>query len=366
LAILKSPRFLYPELEGQADGHAVAAHLALTLWDSIPDQVLTDLAASGKIRQQETLERETRRMLADPRAGAKIARFFQHWLRTDHAADIGKDQGRFPGFTRDHLASLRESLEWKIDQFWKTEATDYRKLFEGDTVPLDGKLAKFYGATLPADAPMQDVQLAGQGRSGLLTHPFVMAVHAYGAETSPIHRGVFVARSLLGVALKPPPEAVAPIAPDLHPSLTTRERVILQTKPTACVACHGLINPLGFPLESFDAIGRYRAQDRGKPVDTTGAYLDKAGAKHSFAQVADMARFIRESPEARDAFVEQVFHHLAGQPVRAYGTGRPQELRRKFAEGGCSLKKLCAEIAVITLPSGGTPVAEAKPSGSGR
>ena len=95
-----------------------------------------------------------------------------------------------------------------------TEVRFPHPLFEGDTVPLDGKLAKFYGANLPADAPMQDVQLAGQGRSGLLTHPFVMAVHAYGAETSPIHRGVFVARSLLGVALKPPPEAVAPIAPE--------------------------------------------------------------------------------------------------------------------------------------------------------
>lgn len=366
LAILKSPRFLYPELGDQADGHAAATHLALALWDSIPDQALTELAASGKIRNPEILERETRRMLADPRARAKVARFFHHWLRTDHAAEIGKDQGKFPGFTRDHLASLRESLEWKIDQFWKTEDTDYRKLFDGDTVPLDGKLAKFYGANLPADAPMQDVKLPGQGRSGLLTHPFVLAVHAYGAETSPIHRGVFVARGLLGVALKPPPEAVAPIAPDLHPSLTTRERVILQTKPTACVACHGLINPLGFPLESFDAIGRFRAQDRGKPVDTTGSYLDKAGARHSFANVEDMARFIRESPEAHDAFVEQVFHHLAGQPVRAYGVGRPQELRRKFGEGGCSLKKLCAEIAIITLPSGGTPVAEGKPSGPGR
>lgn len=351
ISILKSPRFLYPELEGPADNHTAAAHLALTLWDGLPDQALSDLAASGAIRKPDVLERETRRMLADPRARAKAMRFFRHWLRTDHATDLAKDSARFPGFTRDHLASLRESLEWKLDRFWKSDDTDCRRLFEGDGVPLDGKIARFFGSNLPADSPMRDIQLSGQGRAGLLTHPFVLAVHAYGAETSPIHRGVFVARNLLGVALKPPPEAVAPVAPDLHPSLSTRERVALQTKPTACVACHGLINPLGFTLESFDAIGRHRAEDRGKPVNTSGAYLDKAGATHAFANAGELARFIRESPEARDAFVEQVFHHLTGQPVRAYGADMPRVLGAGFSSGGHSLKKLWGQVAIATIPA---------------
>jgi len=358
LAILKSPRFLYPGLEARTDSHAIAAHLALSLWDSLPDPPLSDLAASGKLARREVMLKEAERMLADPRARAKLARFFHHWLRADHAADVAKDMVRFPGFTRDHLASLRESLEWKVDEFLGSAETDYRKLFEGDSVPLDGKLAKFFGVELPPDAPMRDVPLPGQGRAGILTHPFVLAVHAYGAETSPIHRGVFVARNILGVALKPPPEAVSPIAPDLHPSLTTRERVILQTKPTACVSCHGIINPLGFPLEAFDAIGRQRTQDRGKPVDTKGSFLDKAGGRHSFANAMELAGFIRGSRDARDSFVEQVFHHLAGQPVRAYGSGRPVELGEAFTKGGHSLKRLCCEIALVTAPGSGTRVAE--------
>lgn len=365
LAILKSPRFLYPELEGQTDHHAIAAHLALTLWDGLPDQVLTDLAAGGKLKQPDILERETRRMIADARARTKMARFFQHWLRTDHASDLAKDPTRFPGFTRDHLGSLRESLEWQVDRFWSSEATDYRDLFQGHNVPLDGKLAPFYGVTLPADAPITDLPFPNQGRAGMLTHPYVLAVHAYGTETSPIHRGVFMARNLLGVALKPPPEAVAPLAPDLHPSLTTRQRVVLQTKPTACVSCHGLINPLGFTLEGFDAIGRVRKLDNSKPVDTSGAYLDRKGVNHRFADALELAKFLRESPEAHDAFAEQVFHHMVGQPVRAYGAERPKSLAHSFVAGDYSVKKLCAAIALATLASGVQRVADSGPPTSG-
>lgn len=365
LAILKSPRFLYPELEGQTDNHAIAAHLALTLWDGLPDQALNDLAAAGKLKQPDILERETRRMIADARARTKMARFFQHWLRTDHASDLGKDATRFPGFTRDHLASLRESLEWQLDRFWSSESTDYRSLFEGHNVPLDGKLATFYGATRPADAPLADLPLPNQSRAGVITHPYVLAVHAYGSETSPIHRGVFMARNLLGVGLKPPPEAVAPLAPDLHPSLTTRQRVALQTKPAACISCHSLINPLGFTLEGFDAIGRVRTLDNGKQVDTSGAYLDRTGTNHSFKDPLQLAKFLRESPEAHDAFAEQVFHHLAGQPVRAYGADRPKALRERFAADDYSVKKLCAAIALATLTTEAPRMAGTAPAPSG-
>jgi hypothetical protein len=174
-----------------------------------------------------------------------------------------------------------------------------------------------------------------------------------------------MARNLLGVALKPPPEAVAPLAPDLHPSLTTRQRVALQTKPTACISCHGLINPLGFTLEGFDAIGRVRKLDHGKQVDTSGAYLDRTGTNHSFKDALQLAKFLRESPEAHDAFAEQVFHHLAGQPVRAYGADRPKTLRQRFAADDYSVKKLCAAIALATLTAEAPRIAASAPPPSG-
>src|SRR6185295_6700356 len=110
-----------------------------------------------------------------------------------------------------------------------------------------------------------------------LTHPYLMARFAYTSESSPIHRGVFLARGLLGQTMRPPPEAVAPLAPDLNPDLTTRERVESQTRGAACMTCHSIINPLGFTLEQFDAVGRLRDFDRGKAVDVRGEFRARSG-----------------------------------------------------------------------------------------
>ena len=123
-----------------------------------------------------------------------------------------------------------------------------------------------------------------------MTHPYLMASFAYTANSSPIHRGVFIARSVLGRVLRPPPEAVAPLAPDLHPDLTTRQRVTLQTKPESCQSCHGMINPLGFTLEHFDAVGRYRKDEKGRPIDATGSYETRTGEMVKFEGVRRNSR----------------------------------------------------------------------------
>ena len=150
-----------------------------------------------------------------------------------------------------------------------------------------------------------------------------MASFAYTATSSPIHRGVFIARSVLGRVLRPPPEAVAPLAADLHPDLTTRQRVTLQTKPESCQSCHGMINPLGFTLEHFDAVGRYRKEEKGRPIDATGSYETRAGEVVKFEGVRELAAFLAGSEETHTAFVQQLFHHLVKQPVRAYRSPDP-------------------------------------------
>ena len=147
----------------------------------------------------------------------------------------------------------------------------------------------------------------------MLTHPYLLAALAYTSESSPIHRGVFVGRGLLGIPIKPPVDAFTPLAPDLHPSLTTRERVALQTKPAACASCHNVMNPLGFALENFDAVGRYREKERDKPIDATGSYETRAGDTVKFAGAKELARFLAESPEVHTAFVTQMFHHFVKQ-----------------------------------------------------
>jgi hypothetical protein len=144
--------------------------------------------------------------------------------------------------------------------------------------------------------------------------------------------------------LRPPPEAVAPLAPNLHPDLTTRERVILQTKATACSTCHNMINPLGFPFEKFDAVGRYRTEDKGKPVDASGSYVTRGGEKVNFEGVRDLATFLTSSDEVHGAFVEQLFQYFVKQPIRAFGPREHSKLKHDFVANQFHIRKLIREI----------------------
>jgi hypothetical protein len=199
-----------------------------------------------------------------------------------------------------------------------------------DELYFNGRLATIYGAKLPADAPFQKLSFEPTKRSGVLTHPYMMAAYAYTSETSPIHRGVFLARGMLGVGLKPPQEAFTPLSADLHPKLTTRERVELQTKGTNCQSCHAIINPLGFSLEQFDAVGKFRETDHSQPINASGSYQTRSGERKSFAGAKELANFLANSPEAHTAFTEQMFHHLVQQSIRAYGANRGTELTKYF------------------------------------
>ncbi|HEY8505714.1 MAG TPA: DUF1588 domain-containing protein, partial [Gemmataceae bacterium] len=226
--------------------------------------------------------------------------------------------------------------------------SDFRQLFLADTLYLNGRLARLYGADLPPDAPFTKVPLGPGERAGVLSHPYLLAAFAYTETSSPIHRGVFLARSVLGRPLRPPPEAFSPLAPDLHPDLTTRERVALQTRPQACMSCHGMINPLGFTLERFDAIGRYREEENGKPIDASGTYQTLAGETVKFGGARDLAAFLADSPEVHEAFTAQLFHYLVKQPVHAYGPDTLAKLRESFARNGFSVRKLMVEIMAET------------------
>jgi hypothetical protein len=197
---------------------------------------------------------------------------------------------------------------------------------------------------LPEEAPFQNVAFQAGERAGALTHPYLLAGFAYTQESSPIHRGVFIARSVLGRFLRPPPEAVAPLAPNLHPDLTTRERVILQTKANACSTCHNMINPLGFTLEKFDAVGRYRSEEKGKPVDASGSYVTRGGEQVNFGGVRELASFLAASDETHAAFVEQLFQYFVKQPIRAYGPEEHGRLKQSFVGNQFHIRKLMTEI----------------------
>jgi len=351
LLVLKSPRFLYREIGGKGDGYDVASRLSFGLWDSLPDEPLLEAAAAGRLATRDQVARQAERMLADPRARAKLREFFLQWLRVDQHPDLAKDRRRFAEFTPAVASDLRTSLELFLEEVVGSERFDFRQVLLTDSMYLNGRLAQFYGADLPADAPFQKAPLDRGLRAGVLSHPYLMASFAYTADSSPIHRGVFLARSVLGRSLRPPPEAVAPLAPDLHPDLTTRQRVALQTEPESCQSCHAMINPLGFALEHFDAAGRYRREEQGRPIDASGAYQTLAGPKVTYDGARQLAEFLAASEETHVAFVEQLFHHLVKQPVRAFGPQTLPDLCAKFAAHDCEIRALIVEImAASALP----------------
>jgi hypothetical protein len=344
LLVLISPRFLYREVGGEGDGYDVAARLSFALWESLPDEELLQAAAEGKLATREQVVRQAKRMLGDVRARTRLRQFLLTWLKVEQPREAAKDPHRFPGFDAAVVSDLRTSLELFLDDVIGDAKADFRRLLLTEHLYVNGRLARFYGAELPAEADFQQVKAAPGGRAGVLTHPYLMATFAHTGQTSPIHRGVFLARGILGVSLRPPPEAFAPFAADLHPTLTTRERVTLQTKPATCMTCHGIINPLGYTLEHFDAIGRYRQKDNAKPIDATGTYLTRDGRKVTFTGARQLAEFLAGSPEVHEAFVEQMFHHLIQQPVRAYGPQALADLRRTFAAQEFNIRRLAVEI----------------------
>lgn len=345
LLVLKSPRFLYREIGDGRDGYDMASRLSFALWDSLPDTPLLQAAASGQLTTREQVLCQAERMVSDLRTHAKLREFFMQWLKVESVPDLAKDPNQFPGFDRTAATELRTSLELFLDDVLWSEASDFRQLFLADSLYLNGRLARLYGADVPADAPFRKVSLKSGERAGILTHPYLMATFAYTATTSPIHRGVFLARSVLGRSLLPPPEAFTPLPADLHPKLTTRERVDLQTRPNACQTCHGMINPLGFTLENFDAIGRFRDKEKDRPVNATGSYLTRKGEAVKFAGVRDLAAYLAASDEVQEAFVEQLFHYFVKQPIRAYDPNKVADLRRFFVDNRWNVRKLMMEIA---------------------
>jgi hypothetical protein len=288
-------------------------------------------------------------MLDDLRTRSKLRDFFQQWLKIDLVEDLSKDRERFPEFDDRIASDLRTSLDLFLEEVAWGETADFRQLLLADYLYLNGRLAPLYGADLPPEAPFQKIALDPAQRAGVLSHPFLLARFAYRSTSSPIHRGVFVMRSLLGRSLRPPPEAVAPLSPDLHAELSTRQRVALQTSPESCQTCHAIINPLGFSLEHYDAAGRYRTEEQSRPVDDGGFYQTLAGQKVDFHGARELATFLAGSEEAQTAFVEQLFHYFVKQPMRAFGAEAPEQLRRSFAEHDFNIRRLLVDL--ITLSS---------------
>jgi hypothetical protein len=356
LLTLKSPRFLYLGLEGsKPDDFEVAARLSFGLWDSLPDRELTAAAAQGALHTPESVSGQARRMLADARTRAKMQYFLHQWLQIGHIESLAKDDKLYPDFTPEIITDLRTSLNLFLDDVVWSPSSDYRRLLLEDDLFVNNRLATFYGIKTNAEDDFVKVSIEPKQRAGVVTHPYLLAAFSYPRSTSPIHRGVFLTRNIIGRALKPPPMAVAFKEADFSPEMTMREKVAELTRDQACQGCHSVINPLGFSLEHFDAVGRLRTRDGNRPIDAVSEYTTDDGDKVRLTGARDVAQFALSSEHAQDGFIEQLFHQVVKQPVLAYGSGVLDRLRESFVKSGFNIQQLLVDITIVSALQGIDP-----------
>jgi hypothetical protein len=351
LLSLKSPRFLYLGLEdAKPDDFAVAERLSFGLWDSLPDSELIKAATEGRLRTREQVVQHAERMLGDARARAKVQYFLHHWLQMDRVENLSKDDKLYPGFTPEIIADLRTSLDVFLeDAVWNG---NYRQLLLADYLYVNDRLAKFYGVESIAADDFVKVPFDPKQRSGVVTHPYLLAAFSYQKTTSPIHRGVFLTRNIVGRALKPPPMAMTFKDEDFAPNLTMREKVAQLTRSQACQNCHSVINPLGFSLEHYDAVGRFRDREGDRPIDAVSDYTTDDGETVRLTGARDLAQFAVGSEQAQNGFIEQLFNQIVKQPMLAYGPNVLNHLRQSFVESGFNVKKLLVDIATTSALHG--------------
>ncbi len=354
MLILTSPYFLYPSLnrgdDGKPDHYTVAAHLALSLWDSIPDAELWEAAKQKRLGEETEINNQLTRMMTDFRTKAKNQSFFHHWLSLSEKNDLEKDPKLFPGFDQRMVADLRTSLDLFIENVMWSEHSDYRKLFTEDKIYLNKRLAKFYSAPTPKQNDFKLLLTPDKKRAGLFTHPYVLSAFSYHNQTSPIHRGVYLSRNILGRFLKPPPNAIEFKDTDFKPDLTMREKVTHLTKNENCMGCHSIINPIGFSLENYDATGRFRTHDKNKPVNTVSEYPTSEDFIVKITGPDDLARLAVESPEAHRSFLKHLFHHLIHQPINAYGFKTMNSLHKTFVDNNFHIQNIIITMARETVP----------------
>ncbi|MCA9235016.1 MAG: DUF1592 domain-containing protein [Planctomycetales bacterium] len=361
LMALMSPSFLYTELTSDgapATQHGVASRLALALWDSLPDEPLRAAADQGLLETREQIEAQVQRMLADPRAHAKVREFFAQWLELDER-DLSKDRTLFPEFDEAVIADLRRSVELFVEHVVWSDASDYRELLLADYLFLNSRLRRLYDRAEVVAGDEPDASAASGGdfelvrfdpdqQSGVLTHPYLLSALAYHNNTSPIHRGVFLTRNIVGRQLRPPPVAVAFRESEFDPHLTMREKVTRLTSDSACMACHSVINPLGFSLEHFDAVGRWRESENDRAIDARSTYPADDGVAVEIANARDVARYAVQSDSAHRSFVRRLFRHMVKQDPTAYSPELLETLRREFAADEFNIRNLIVKVALVS------------------
>ncbi len=285
--ILASPEFLIrfekdpPNVAHNAayrlDDVALASRLAFFLWSSVPDDQLLTLASQGKLSEPVVLEQQVKRMLADARSQALVTNFAEQWLHLRNLKSSAPDLEAFPDFDD----NLRQAMKEETSLFFDSIVREDRSvvdLLNADYTFINERLARHYGIPNVYGSQFRRVKVTSEARRGLLGQASLLTVTSYPNRTSPVERGKWVLTNLLGVPPQPPPPNI-PTLPDATVDgkvLSLRERMEKHRANPTCAGCHKAMDPIGFALESYDGIGRWRKTEDGAPIDTSGTLFNGA------------------------------------------------------------------------------------------
>jgi hypothetical protein len=327
----------------KADAWTIASRLGALLWRSSPDEPLLAAARTGDLLQTAEIEKQVARMLLDPRGARMLTTFFRDWLDVDGDRLVVPDPA-----LPDYSASLRNGILQSFDGFAARVQGQDAPLASLLTAPetlADPALASFYGLNPPVGPGFQPVLPRDQQiRRGLLTSPGFLAAHANPDQSNPVKRGLAIMRDLLCTEL-PPPAGNVPLVPEANPALTTRARFLEHSVNPACSVCHQLLDPLGFGLENYDGVGRWRTVEGGTAIDASGRMPVVTDVSNSFVGPAEMTDTLTRTSQVQSCYVQQWFRFAFGRPTAAGDMCLIDRLAKAFTAGQGRTRALLTGIA---------------------
>ena len=349
-AALVSPHFLFriehdPNPLDAVSAHPVAevelaSRLSYFLWSTMPDEELLGLAEKGKLRASS--DAQIKRMMKDPRAGAFASNFAGQWLETRNLDSVKPDPGKFPEWGPE----LRDAMKTETNLFFEYVLRENRPLadfLDARYTFLNEKLAKHYGIEGVTGGDFRKVELTTDRRGGILSQASVLTVSSYPTRTSPVIRGKYILQNVLG-APPPAPPADVPILDESAVGTTAsmRQQLEQHRASASCSVCHNRMDTLGFGLENYDAIGRWRTQDGKFPIDVAGTFP----SGKTFATPAEMRVLLRdEVPEFARCITEKMMIYALGRGLEKYDQRTMDAIVRKLASDNYGFQTLVFEIA---------------------
>jgi len=358
-ALLASPHFLFRLEEipaGVRPGQNyriadvdLASRLSYFIWGTVPDAELMKVASNGTLHTQAVLEKQVRRMLADPRE-ALATRFGSQWLRLQDVEKIHPDALLFPSFDNELAASYKRETELLFDSIVR-EDRNVLDLLTADYTFVNERIAKVYRIPNITGEEFQRVRLTDDDRRGILGHGSILMLTSVADRTSPVQRGKWIMETLLGAPPPPPPPNVPPLedtksATTTGKTLSTRERMEEHRKNPACNSCHRVIDPLGLALENFDVVGAWRIKDNGVGVDTAAKLYD--GTELS-GPASLRAALLAHSESIIRNFTENLMAYALGRRVEYYDQPSVRSIVRKAAQNGNKFSSFV--LGVVNSPA---------------